>query len=74
MTDPIENRTSGQGGQEEQSQDTDTSNDTETSAATQESSPGAGHKSKTTSWKVGFFVEKVETQTSTPPEYPGPSG
>lgn len=35
---------------------------------------GTGHMTKSKSWKVGFFVEKVETQTSTPPEYPGPSG
>lgn len=51
-----------------------TSESTETGPETQGATAGAGHKSKTTSWKVGFFVEKVETQTSTPPEYPGPSG
>jgi hypothetical protein len=42
--------------------------------ASKSTAPGTGHMTKTTSWKVGLFVEKVETQTSTPPEYPGPSG
>lgn len=74
MIDPIEGGRRGQGQQEDPATDTDTSNDTDTSTATQETKSGAGHKSKTTSWKIGFFVEKVETQTSTPPEYPGPSG
>ena len=59
MTDPITRA----GGQEDPEEGTD---------ATTSQEQGTGHKTKTTSWKVGVFVEKVETQTATPPEYLDP--
>lgn len=74
MLDQIEGGRRGQNHTEEPATDTDTTNEPNTSTNTQEASSGAGHMSKTKSWKVGFFVEKVETQTTTPPDYPGPSG
>ena len=71
MIDPIEGGRREQGQQEDASTDTGATNDTDTSTATQDNKAAAGHKTKSTSWKVGFFVEKVETQTSTPPDYGG---
>lgn len=70
MLDHLEGGRRGQDQPEEPPTDTGTSNETDTSTDTQETNSGAGHMSKTSSWKVGFFVEKVETQTTTPPDYP----